>query len=65
MDFSISLIQLSQDSALYILRGHIINFQPNIVFLSLKVDIVPANIADFDEMPHYAVFYQGHYCLRK
>ena len=37
----------------------------HILFLSLKIDFVQANIADADEMPHYAVFYLGLHCLPK
>ena len=35
------------------------NFQKNIVFLSLKMDLVVANNADPDEMLHYAAFHLG------
>ena len=41
------------------------NFQKYIVFLSLQVDYVLANSADPDEMPHYAAFHVGLYCLPK
>ena len=41
------------------------NFQKNIVLNSLKIDIVLANSADPDEMPHYAAFHLGLLCLPK
>ena len=35
----------------------------NILFLSLKIDFILANSADPDEMPPYAAFHLGLYCL--
>ena len=40
-------------------KGH--TFQKNISFLYLKIDIVLADSADLDEMPHPGVFHQGLY----
>ena len=42
--------------SLCILRGHGLNFEINILFLSLKIYFVLANSVDTDEMPHYAAF---------
>ena len=50
---------------MYILRGHRLYFEKNIVFLSLKINIVLANSADPDEMLHYAPFQLGLHCLLK
>ena len=41
------------------------NFQKYIVFLSLKLVFVLATSTDTDEMPCYAVFDLGPYCLPK
>ena len=35
------------------------------IFLSLKIDFVFANNENLDEMPHYAAFHLGLYCLSK
>ena len=48
---------------MYIMRGHRLQFQKNIIFLSLKIDFVLANSIDPDEMPHYAAFHLGLHCL--
>ena len=65
MEFSIKVVQLSQDDPLYILRGHRLRFPKTIVFLSLNINFVIANSADLDEMPHYAAFHLGLHCLPK
>ena len=41
---------------MYIYRGHRLQFPENVVFFSLKIDVVLANSADPDEMPPYAAF---------
>ena len=63
MEFSISLIQLSQDGPLYILRGCRLYFPKNIIFLSQKTDFVLANNVDPDEMQSFAAFHLGLHCL--
>ena len=35
------------------------------IFLSLKIVFILANIADSDEVPHYAAFHLGLHCLPK
>ena len=35
------------------------------MFLSLNIDLVLANSADPDEMPHHAAFHLGLHCLPK
>ena len=54
-NFSLSLIQLSQDDSLNILRVFRLKFRKNIIFLPPKIDFVLANNADPDEMQHYAL----------
>ena len=44
--------------------SQVIIFKNN-VFLSLKIDLVLANSADPDEMPHYAAFHLGLHYLPK
>ena len=39
-------------------------FLKYIVFLSLKIDLILANSADHDEMPHHAAFHLGIRCLQ-
>ena len=41
------------------------NLQKNILFLSLKIDLVLANSADPDEMLHYAAFHLDLHGLPK
>ena len=50
------------------LRGHRCLFPKYIVFLSLKIYFVLANIVDPDEMPHkfrmvHCIYLRGHRCL--
>ena len=48
----------------YIYKGvRVYNYHKNIIFLSLKMDLVLANSADPDEMLHYAAFHLGLHCL--
>ena len=42
---------------------HAIVYKTTIIFLSLKMDFVIANIADTDEMPLYAAFHLDLHCL--
>ena len=65
MEFSIKphTIKSGYHDSLYILSGHSLKFPRIIVFLSLKVDFVSANIADPVEMPHYVAFYMGLHCF--
>ena len=51
-------------SIVYIEGLQVILFK-NIIFISLKIDFVLANSAEPDEMPHYAAFHLGLYCLPK
>ena len=51
-------------SIVYI-KGSLVIISKNIVFLSLKIDIVLANRADPDEMPHYAAFHLDLHCLAR
>ena len=50
---------------MYIYRGHRLQFPENVVFFSLKIDVVLANSADPDEMPPYAAFFMGLHCMPK
>ena len=47
------------DGPLFILRGQRFLFPKHIAFSSLKMDLVLANSAVSNEMPHNAVFYLG------
>ena len=51
-------------SIVYIERSQVI-ISKNIIFLSLKINLVFANSADTDEKPHYAAFHQGLHCMQK
>ena len=53
----------SQDSALYIFRGHTFYFSNNITFLSLMIYFAIANNADPDDMLHHTLFHLGLHCL--
>ena len=52
-------------SIVYIKGSQVIISKKNMIFLSLKIDLVLANSADPDEMPHYAAFHLGLHCLPK
>ena len=57
--FQKGLIQLSQDSPLYILRGNYNNYNE---FLSLKINFTLSIKGDPDEMLHNAAFHPGLLC---
>ena len=65
-NFQQSLIQLSQDGPLYILRGHKLYF-PQKYYISFSEDqFYLNNSADPKEMLHYVAFYLGlHWLLKK
>ena len=41
------------------------NFQNNIAFLSLKIELFLANSVEPDKMKHYVAFHLGTHCLQK
>ena len=63
MEFSIKLVQSNLDGPLYILKGHRLKF-PNILFLSLKINFVLVDNADFDQMPHSVAYHLVLHCLQ-
>ena len=65
MEFSIKLIQLSQDGPLYVMRATCYNFQFNIVFHFMRISFVLANRAVPDEMQYPVAFHLGIQYLQK
>ena len=53
------------DDLLYVLRGHRLSFQKNIVCISMNIDFVSANSLSPDEISHFEAFYPGLHCLPK
>ena len=47
------------------IEGSQVIISKKIIFLSLTIDLVSANSADPDEMPHYVAFHLGLHCLSK
>ena len=50
---------------MYILGPQIMISKKKYLFISLNIDLVLANSADPDEMPHRAAFHLGFHCLQK
>ena len=59
------MIQLGQNGWIYVEGSQIIIFKKYCILFSPKIDLVLANSADPDEMPHNAAFHLGLQCLPK
>ena len=63
--FFIKLHTIKSGWSIVYIEGLRVIVSQNIVFLSLNIDLVLANSADADEMPHPAAFHLGLHCLPK
>ena len=67
LEFSINLHTIKIGLSILHIEGSQITFffRKAIAFLSLKINIVSANSADSDKIPHYVAFHLGRHCLPK
>ena len=65
MGYSIKFDTVKSGRSIVYIKGSQVIISKNIVFLSLMINIVLANSADPDEMPHYAAFHLDLHCLAR
>ena len=65
MDSSLWFYTIHLGWSIVYIEGSQAIISKNIVFISLKIDIVLGNSVDSYEMLHYAAFSQGLHCLPK
>ena len=65
MEFSIKFDTAMSRWFIIYNEGSQVTILKNIVFPSLKIDLVLTKGIDPDEMPHYAAFHLGFHCLPK
>ena len=62
MEFSTKFYTVKSGCSIIYFKGTQVKISKNIVFVSLKIDVVLENSADPDKMPHFVAFFLGlHY----
>ena len=62
MEFSVKFYTVKPGCSIIYFTGSPVIISKNIVFLSLKIDLVLAISADPDKMPLFAAFHLGLHC---